>query len=410
MRKLKELPIIDEFLVSGHGHLGETFYTPESLEHIRTGARSAVRYIFDPTACAQVGQMLHDDMKFIMDNAVVARPPHSLTYIEISDHDSLHCTYHGLRLEKKRRINRVGYLVIEDILYSLLDAGSEGMILYPLTVRLNRRAGVPEPDLFGSRLALEKKSVEVWKGREYELPFDGPDLIKFSHLVGARMMKDKAGNPKEQLFHQGDGVVDRMMGISLPSSISLRSAQTWIDSFAVENIARPEKMTRGDLTDAALSGVGNLIQALTCYLLLDMRNTRREMQTPGEVVRVNSVPEARAEWRGRQLPHYRHHVVTIRLGKDEPLTTPDQMYRRAMHVPRGARKHGLHDVEPTWVNYDKHPTCEHLWQIYQPVKTAEDSIERFKCSECGQRRSRREGHKRGDAKYGVITKEYRVKA
>jgi len=101
--------------------------------------------------------------------------------------------------------------------------------------------------------------------------------------------------------------------------------------------------------------------------------------------------------KGKRRAYAAHSVVTIDLSADLERRIKNEARRGPVRA---------HEVRGTWVNYAKVKTCQHDWEAMVPDFPG-DNRERYICR-CGQRRTWRKSHQRGDASLGYVTHEYLV--
>lgn len=103
--------------------------------------------------------------------------------------------------------------------------------------------------------------------------------------------------------------------------------------------------------------------------------------------------------RGKRVVYRAHSTVSINLAETQG------HFRQFLNGHRGSYRR--HEVRGTWVHFHKVSGCQHEF-VPREVAEPDPMRPRYICSKCGQYRSWRPSHERGDAGKGWVEKDYRV--
>jgi hypothetical protein len=344
----RERLVIDRFL-NDPMHL--FWVHPKTIQHLRNVARKAHRFVFDDTAIARVGEILHDIPELIVREHQFARAPYDLTWIEFP----LAPLFESVTGESFEggADNRVGYLIDHGTAYIFacgpMDDPDQKLAVVPLVYDLHTPWPIPEQEALARHLGGTRERL-------------------MEHAWGVTFAKLQ---PRDQ----GAAVDNNTMRL-LP-------------------LAGGQVDTQGYYRSAFATTVSDLRNIVTLLLMLNRP----------QVTRYETVERSRGFVRGKLRQYLSHTLVRIDVDPKPVMlrlgTPAGEAVARRRHEVRGHWRHDRAYHAATKAG------CIHAWK--QHPRWQDD--EHWLCQTCQGERWWINHHVRGSALTGFVIKDgYEVSA
>ncbi len=345
---------------------------PGGLLHFVVNNRfKAKRFLFEQETANTIGRMLLDHPNVFMDNWQFAKAPYPVMYIEIPDyaeftsHTAPHGTWETPDWVRHREKTAYGFFYIH------------GAVIL---------------------IAFQKHTHEVMLSAPfYAVNSEGVETLSKQHnLVDATIQIPSFTHDPEKFNWNPfavtgvvPGLLGNVLGTTMYNPRAVISNQNL--KFIMGNIKYFVPSTFLD------PGLGReTFHAVCSESICEIRNYLSLVLWLNQphLYDISSVSASRKWVNGKMKSFMAHHTVKIKqnLGRKRILSALGG-------VPRSPRRH---EVRGFWRNHNKRPGCIHDFPLHP------DDEGRYRCRQCDQFRVWVRNHYRGDARVGIVTKEYKV--
>lgn len=345
---------------------------------------NAHRYIFDTEASRRVGQMLRDCMDLLVDNIEFARTPFPTAFFQL---DSL-AMWEGWRPEQPRdptADQKVGFLLHNGQVIVLASGPLYMTTSNGLVARTTQQAKV-----CGMSFRINRPQWVPYS-KLTNLPEHLADLTKQGYVFGGQreyLVSDFNRDPSitERIDDRTKVRLPTLHGVWTHSQIAAH-----FDVMPAYSDFKPSETVK-----LSFLGGGDPLILTTMLLLLNQ---------PSKYVALTHAARERGLWKGKLFSFKEHHVVTLKLDREQHVRDIFHTTDRATPIQ--------HEVGGHWKHYNKGHNCNHhhsddrqAWEPVGPERTNAGDFKRYWCPLCLQRRTWVETFQRGTG--GLATTEYHV--